>query len=223
MKLNFTFPFILALTGYFIAYLYLKPKEFNAPNMIGLSLYQAIHKSKEYNINLRLVAEEESSDLPPEVILDQNPHPGTLIKERQTIYLVITKARSNPTLERFSNRKIKDIEKWLKNNNLKAKYYQLQNQSLSKDICIGQYPIPGTNKYDKKNIIIYLSNQKNQFILPSFIGKPTNEVLDFLKLYGLKYQTNKQLTKQSKVLEQRPLAYSVYNDENIPEISLKIS
>jgi len=223
MKILNFIPFFLAISGYFLASIYFKAQEFKAPNLIGLNIYNAIQKSREYNINLSLLDEEENNDLPSETIIEQKPRSNTLIKERQTIYIVTTKKKSNPELIDFKNKDKEEINKWLNKNSLKANFHYLPSLNISDTKCIGQHP--GANKinYDKKNLIIYLAKNNKKYILPSFVNKNCLDVINFLKLNGIKYKTDKKIRNKSIVLEQKPLAKSIIEINDNLEISLQIS
>ena len=209
--------------GYFLANYYLAPKTFSTPNLIGLTPEQALIKSKEFNINLRLLAREENESFPPETVIDQKPRPATLIKERQTVYLVINKAKAQPEFPDFRLKQKTEISQWLKSQNLKANFYEINNLKQPNQICFGQNVTANKKNYDKKNLLFYLSKNENFVLLPSFIGKNMDHVISFLKLNNLNYKLTKNHNKASKVTEQRPLAYSIFEAKSIPVIELKIS
>jgi beta-lactam-binding protein with PASTA domain len=209
--------------GYFGANYYLAPNTFSTPNLIGLTPQQALIKSKEFNVNLRLLAHEENESFPQETVIDQKPRPNTKIKERQTIYLVINKTKSQPELPDFKLKEKAEISQWLKNYNLKANFYELNNLKQANNICFGQNVLPHKKVYDKKNLLFYISKNEKFVLLPSFIGRDTGSVLNFLKLNSLKFKLIGDTSKTSRITEQRPLAYSIFTTKNIPIIELKIS
>ncbi len=209
--------------GYFVANYYLAPNTCSTPNLIGLTPEQALIKSKEFNINLRLLAHEENESFPHETVIDQKPRPNTKIKERQTVYLVINKAAAQPELPDFKLKEKAEISQWLKNYNLKANFYELNNLKQANNICFGQNVLPHKKVYDKKNMLFYISKNEKFVLLPSFIGRDSGAVLNFLKLNNLKYKLISGSSKANKITEQRPLAYSIFETKNIPIIELKIS
>jgi beta-lactam-binding protein with PASTA domain len=214
---------LAVIFGYFLANYYLTPKKFATPNLIGLTPEQALLKSKEFNINLRLLAHEENESFPPETVIDQKPSPATAIKERQTVYLVINKAKSQPEFPDFRNKQKAEISQWLKEHNLKANFYEINNLKKANSICFGQNVLPKKTVYAKKNLLFYISKNEKYVLLPSFIGRDLGTVLSFLKLNNLKYKLISTQKKADKITEQRPLAYSIFEAKNIPVIELKIS
>jgi hypothetical protein len=209
--------------GYCVANYYLAPKTFSTPNLVGLTPEQALIKSKEFNINLRLLAHEENESFPQDTVIDQKPTPATRIKERQTIYLVINKAKSQPELPDFKLKEKAEISQWLKEHNLKANFYEINNLKQANSICFGQNVLAHKKVYDKKNLLFYISKNENFVLLPSFVGRDLGAVLNFLKLNNLKYKLISAHSKANKITEQRPLAYSIFETKNIPVIELKIS
>lgn len=223
MKIIYILPFVAAFSGYFLTNFFLKSKAFPAPNLIGLSLHQALKNSKEFNISIKLLDEEENNNFKPETIIYQNPCPEAFIKERQTIYIIICKQKQNLPFEKLTLRKLDSLEKWLKNNEIKANLYNVYNPNVSKNVCIGQNIQAGDTNYDKKNVIIYIAQNHEQIVIPSFINRNSLEVVEFLKLYNLKFKTNKKAANKSIVTEQKPLAYSIYNLKDLPEINLNFN
>jgi beta-lactam-binding protein with PASTA domain len=214
---------IAIVLGYFLANYYLAPKTFSTPNLIGLTPEQALIKSKEFNINLRLLTHEENESFPTETVIDQKPAPDSVIKERQTIYLVINKAKSQPELPDFKLKDKAEILQWLKNYNFKANFYELNNLKQINGICFGQNVLPHKKDYDKKKLLFYISKNEKFVLLPSFVGQNSGTVLNFLKLHNLKYKLIHSNSRANKITEQRPLAYSIFEFKNIPVIELKIS
>jgi beta-lactam-binding protein with PASTA domain len=214
---------VALLLGYISANYYLAPKTFATPDLIGLTLEHAFIKSQEYNINLRLLAHEENESFLPDTVMDQKPSPKTMIKERQTIYLIINKAKSNPEFPDFKQKMKPEITQWLKAHNLKANFYEINNFKQQNNICFGQNVLPNKKIYDKKNLLFYISKNEKFVLLPSFVGRDLQTVLSFLKLNNLKYKLISNHNKANKITEQRPLAYSIFAEKTIPIIELKIT
>lgn len=223
IKLTQIYLLLAVVFGYFLANYYLAPQTFSTPNLIGLTPEQALIKSKEFNINLRLLAHEENESFPQDTVIDQKPTPETKIKERQTVYLVINKAKEQPELPDFKLKQKDEISNWLKAHNIKANFYELNNLKQANNICFGQNVLANKKVYDKKNLIFYISKNVNFVLLPSFVGRDIATVLSFLKLNNLKYKLISANSKANKITEQRPLAYSIFETKNIPVIELKIS
>ena len=158
--------------------------------------------------------------LPPAPSIIHQNCPIEIIK---TIYIIICKQKQNLPFEKLALRKLDSLEKWLKNNDIKANLYNVYNPNVSKNVCIGQNIQAGDTNYDKKNVIIYIAQTVDQIAIPSFINRNSLEVVEFLKLYNLKFKTNKKAANKSIVTEQKPLAYSIYNLKDLPEINLNFN
>ncbi len=66
-------------------------KSYEVNNFIGKDLEQAKNEAKEHNFNLVLLDSTYIPGRKPNVVLEQNPLPGSMVKENRTIYLSITK------------------------------------------------------------------------------------------------------------------------------------
>lgn len=94
---------VLLLIAFFSLRYYTKHGEgLNVPEVKGLSITQAINKLEELGLRYEIDS-IYVMDKPPGVVTDQDPDPGTFVKDNRTIYLTI-----NATLA--PNVKFPDIE-----------------------------------------------------------------------------------------------------------------
>lgn len=66
-------------------------KSYEVNNFVGIELQEAIEKAKNRSFNLVVLDSTYIPNQQPNVVLEQNPLPGSKVKENRTIYLSITK------------------------------------------------------------------------------------------------------------------------------------
>lgn len=93
-KILWLMPFASFLIGYQIINIFKNQNEIIVPNFVGKTLNQAIKVASDNNLNLRISAEKEDSQLPEGTIISQIPN-RQKIKPNQSIYLVISKKIQN--------------------------------------------------------------------------------------------------------------------------------
>lgn len=82
--------FFLGLTG--TVYLSLKSPEVKVPDLVGKDMVNAEDILYHVGLNIRRRTTKYSPDVKPNVVLDQLPRPGEVVKEGQTIAVVVSRA-----------------------------------------------------------------------------------------------------------------------------------
>ena len=179
-----TIPFICFFLGYALSNLLVGNKTYKTPELIGLSLHQAIEKTSPYQITIQLVAEKECPGAPQGTIISQKPSPGRSIKSHQSILVVTTKLPPAAKAPSVLGKTQDQVEKIQKSEHIKLKTYSL-NYPAPKGVCIGQIPQPGQSIIDKKMTLYTTKEKQNKYIMPTLIDKNAAEVVEFLKSHSL--------------------------------------
>jgi PASTA domain len=82
--------FFLGLTG--TVYLSLKSPEVKVPDIVGKDMVNAEDILYHEGLNIRRRTTKYSPDTKPNVVLDQLPRPGEVVKEGQTVAVVVSRA-----------------------------------------------------------------------------------------------------------------------------------
>jgi hypothetical protein len=82
--------FFLGLTG--TVYLSLKSPEVKVPDLVGKDMVNAEEILSREGLNIRRRTTKYSPDVKPNVVLDQLPRSGEVVKEGQTIAVVVSRA-----------------------------------------------------------------------------------------------------------------------------------
>ena len=88
--------------GRFISVLVAVPKEYEMPNLVNLSIEDAISILTRYKLVLRNISDIES-DVAPNIVLNQEPQAGIKVKAQTQVDLVISKQRETPEMVAVPN------------------------------------------------------------------------------------------------------------------------
>lgn len=209
-------PFSCFLTGYLLMAFLFKPVEFKTPSLVGKSIQEAIKITNKHDLHIKIVAETDDPDLPDGTIISQTPTADTLIKARQSVYMVISQQPALLTTPSFLNKPHQEITSYAENKGITLKTYLLASNSTAADHCIAQYPAPA-NPLVTKSIITYIcSDVLKPVIMPNFKGKSFEEVQEFLQLHNIASsvthifpQEEHHTCQNCTIYDQRPLAGSI--------------
>ncbi|MFA5998886.1 MAG: PASTA domain-containing protein [Candidatus Babeliales bacterium] len=222
-------PFICFFLGYVLCNLLIGNKTYNTPQLIGLSLHQAVEQTSPYHITIQLIAEKDCPGATPGTIISQKPSPGRLIKSHQSIFVVITKLPQSALAPEFLGKSQETIELIKKETNVKLKTYGLQCNA-PKGSCIGQIPQSGQPIVDKKIIAYTAQDKTNKYIMPDLVSKDLLQVVEFLKNHNLNVQVfhkNQKLSSPYKqdliIVSQKPLAGSIMSLQENAIIQLEVN
>ncbi len=221
-------PFICFLVGYGLSNILIGNKSYPTPNIIGMSLHDAILQTSPFHINIQLAAQKECPGIAHGTIISQKPSAGRLIKPHQSIVVVTCKlpdAQLTPNLIEKNQIQMQEI---CSNQRLKLKTYP-QVYPLPTGTCIGQTPQAGQEISDKK-IVAYIAAEKlNNFLMPNLIHKSLAEVLQFLQKYKTNlsvFYKNQQITapypQNCKIIAQKPSSGSFVNLKNELIVQLEV-
>jgi beta-lactam-binding protein with PASTA domain len=91
ISLSFLAPFFLFFLGYLCTRFALSMPRISVPFLVGTSAIEAIKKTSQINLSLKVMREKEVSDMPEGVILDQVPAPGVLVRPFYNVFITISK------------------------------------------------------------------------------------------------------------------------------------
>ncbi len=212
-------PFLVFFSTYFALHLWFTSTAFPTPTITGMHLVQATKLLSEHHLHPEIIQIKEDKDIPAGTIIHQSPPAGRMIKEQQTVYIVMTekpKQHKAPSCVGLSREQIKQIAHAF---GLKPKFYTLPYPYLA-DHCFAQWPTGG-QEIKSKSIICYMAQEEDRLsILPSFKGTCLDEVKAFVEPYGMTIQTNMPIEprKTYYIKDQQPKAGSIINlneDQNM--------
>lgn len=219
-------PFIAFISGYFICTKFLVKKNFAAPCVLGLKVYDAIKVLDSYKLNVKILKEAESLDLPDGCVINQNPIFESSVKSGQSVYLIINKHPEKPTMPKLIGLNLKEISIKARELDLSIKMHYIIS-SLPKDNCIAQFPEFG-QKLKDNNVIIYLSSGlSNLRLVPNFVGLNINKTIDFLDENCIKLEIEHNFfvdalhqCEHCNIIYQEPLAGTIFDLQKSLKIKL---
>jgi len=189
MKIHFQYllpiiPFMGFIVGYGLSTLLIGTTTHQTPNIVGLTLHEAIKTTSQNHVTIQLIAEKECSGILPGTILTQKPAAGRLMKPHQAILVTASKQQSltpAPTLLTKNSQEIQAVGKQF---GIKIKEYPILSV-LPQGSCIGQTPQPETPLIDKKMIVYTSKTPSNLYVMPNFRGKKLHEALHSIQRHQL--------------------------------------
>jgi len=217
-------PFLCFCGGYYATRSFFYIAQFPAPSVVGSSLYQAVTVLSNHHLSVKLLAHKQDSDLPAATVLSQRPSAGHRVKPRQTIFLTVSQPPPLPIAPAFQGKSLEQIEREIKQLNLKLKPYYLES-SYPRGTCIAQNPAPG-HSITEHSITVYIAQPiLKPVIWPDFKGKLLSDALQLLEPQEIpvKISSSSGCTEpESTVIDQRPLAGSLIFLDSSQPISVQL-
>jgi len=222
-------PFFFFLIGYILSNLLVGTSTYIAPNLIGLTIYDAVKHTSHQHLNIQLISEKECFGINPGTILAQKPSPGRLIKRHQSILVTTAKLPQTTLASSYTGKTIDSIKKSCKQDNIKIKDYSLV-YPFPQGTCIAQIPQPEQPIINKKLILYTAKNQSNMYLMPNYINKNITDAIHSLKQYPMPITIihNNQIISTPeqksfmKIVAQKPLAGSLITLNNNLSIQLEV-
>jgi beta-lactam-binding protein with PASTA domain len=126
----------------FISVLVAVPKEYEMPNLVNLSVEDALNILTRYKLVLRNISEIES-DATPNIVLNQEPQAGVKIKTQTPVDLVISKQRQIPetvAVPNLINRPFDEAREILNQSGLRLGQVQEEESDIERNRVIKQTP-----------------------------------------------------------------------------------
>ena len=221
-------PFASFALGYiFLSYTF-QSKTIKTPHFIGSSLHEAMTHASASNLRLQIITEKEHSHIEPGTILEQKPQSGSAIKEKQSVYIITSRAPQQKNCPVILNRTVDDIKTICEKKRIKQKSYYIPS-ATTEGLSIAQ--IPEANKPLKEHkIISYIAEKQSPFfILPDFRGLELNKVIEFLRDQDIDFSVYHKTTKMNGpyprdaiISNQKPLIGSFVKLDKSTHIQLQI-
>ena len=221
-------PFLCFLFGYQLIRFFFTVDTLVMPRLVGRHLQEAVRMLSDQNLNIRIVEEKETTEVPEGTILSQIPLEGQKIKPYQSIFLVLSQRSSTTLAPIIQGLSETEAVQLAHERQLDIKRYRIFS-SAPIDMCIAQVPgrsLPLTSR----KIIAYISAGEQPYrLMPNFKHIPIAEVVSFLRTYNIEphifhgYEVGEDHSCDNcVVLEQRPFAGSFINISTPFKVQLRI-
>lgn len=219
-------PFCSFFIGYRLLTIWFDESSFNMPVLTGKSAAQALDILSMYRLIPSIVAYKETLGIQAGTILEQTPIEGTLIKKNQSVYLVVSREPKQAMIPYLVGKTAHEIELIVETTPFKLDVYAIPNSYHPIGNCFA-YQLINTNTTSEKKVIAYISaGNKDPKIWPNFKGEPYEKVIDFLTSYQIAPRIiaidNTVINENSIVLDQRPAAGSIIENQELPGIYVQL-
>lgn len=223
-----TIPFIFFFLGYGLCSIIIGNKTYITPNLVGLSLYEAVKQTSAHHVNIRISSEKESFDIPAGTIINQKPCAGRAIKAHQSIFITTTKAPAAIIAPALQQQTSIQVEKTCHDLGLKVKTYPIESSAPSNS-CIAQFPQSGQHITDKKITIYTAQERPSIYLMPDLTNQSLqlmfntlNNQLGKVSVYKGKQKLKPPYQEHLKIISQKPLAGSLVSLDSAIHLQLEV-
>ncbi len=187
-------------------------KEYQVPDLTGLTLEEAEEVLKEANLRLNENVEyEENDEVEEGLIFRQQPGVDQYVKKNRKIKVTVSSLGEDgeklvPDVE---NLKYEEAKKRIEDAGFKCVIVEEFSETIEFDYVIRQSPKEGTRLEKGDEVTIYVSGQEEQAIVPQIIGDTEDAARKKLQDAGLSVgsvNAREDESPQGTVIEQNPAA-----------------
>ncbi|NTW72320.1 MAG: Stk1 family PASTA domain-containing Ser/Thr kinase [Eubacteriaceae bacterium] len=209
----------------FIAGNLLAADEVTVPDVKGLSLDEAVKLIEDSNLKFEIEKTESSTEVPDNHVISQSPSATTVIKEGQTVKLIMSGGPKDVTMPnvvgKFEDEGVRDLE----NLNFVVKEINRQfNDEYEAGIIYEQNPLPNTTLKEGAEIVLYVSKGKDTAVMKNLVGMTVEEAKSAILADGLQIGEIKEVasSKYEKgiVVSQSPEANLEVNKNSVVTLTV---
>lgn len=202
------------LLGFWISFVKaLKMGITKVPDVRGKTIEEAEKILK--NNNLEFILDVNLSGYSEKIkqgyILKQEPIEGFTIKSGNSVRLGLSLGASKVAIPDFTHKHYYEVELYLKSHNLKLGNISYIDSIFEESIVLSQFPFPNSVAPAETPIDLLISRPNNvqAFLMPNFISKNYNFVLNELTIRGFKVEKPREIKiphyETEIILSQSPL------------------
>jgi len=216
----FSTPFITCLVTFFLLARLGQQESFPAPSIIGCTIADGIITLSQHNLQPHILEQREDAACIPGTIIEQNPRPGQQIKEKQSIFLVVSKAIIPPKAPNITGLSIENAKKISLAEHIIIKTMTIEHIQ-PEGIAIAQFPYAGES-IPVEGLIVYVSRGQHNahLVTPDLTHEQARSILEEK---NIPYHLVSTKTKGAGLVKkQRPLAGTIIPQAAPPTIQLEI-
>jgi len=168
------------------------PPETVVPKVAGKDLVEGLIILQKKNLRA-IIDPRYFSDNPKNIIVEQEPKAGSVVKERKDIKLIVSKGSIVSIVEDYTDRTLSFVQNRLQEIfSFQGKTIRIGNiayvtSDKHKGIIVGQYPPPDTpiTNVDKIDLIISKGQEIQALMIKDYTGENISDVMESLALQGV--------------------------------------
>jgi len=166
--------------------------EVSVPNVTGKELVDGLIDLQKKKLDV-VVDPRYFSNYPKNIIVEQEPKPGSIVREGREISLIVSKGPIISIIEDYTGKTLAYVRNRLQEIfSFQGKTIEIGNityvsSDVPKGTVVGQYPPPNTpiGSVDKIDLIISHGKEVKAFYLKNYIGENINDVMQKMALRGV--------------------------------------
>ncbi len=166
---SWVFPFLFFGIGYYVPTFVVQRNVIDVPSIVGKSLREAAAVLSSKGLNLRLVRQEERSDLPDGYVLEQVPSPSRTIRPNQHVFVTVARRPASLHVTDFVGLPESEVRAWATKHDI-----DVQVHSLSSSMPLGQCAahVPAAKQtIGEQPLVVYISSGSGkQVVVPDLVG-----------------------------------------------------
>ena len=197
------------------------------PDLVGKDVVLILEMLSDLGLNTKIKGSEYSNSIPKNHVIFQEPEPGSEIKKRRDVRIIISKGTKRilvPNLKGLSTQQARLIieENGLCINELSSTY----SESIKKNEIISQFPSPGTmiTREEFVNILVSAGIRPNAYKMPDIKGQSLEEAIALIESFNLLLGEIKFLFIEEKpkniIIDQVPLSGHIVIEGTYVNITL---
>jgi serine/threonine-protein kinase len=157
------------------------------PNVVNKSVVEALDILSERGLELRKTGARNSSVIPENYILSQDPLPGTVVKEGRPISVVISLGSKVSTVPNLAGKSLREARVELNGAGLKVGRFAKMHHLSEADTVLAQSPTPNqqVDRETPVDILLSLGPRPRDFKTPNLVGLPLDKASKILDVMGV--------------------------------------
>ncbi len=183
----------LVIVGFGVFWITRKgPPEVVVPNISGKNLMEALLVLQKKGLGVT-IDPRYFTDFPEYTIVDQEPKPGSIVRQGRKVKLIVSKGPIISIVEDYTGKTVNYVRSRLQEIfSFQGKSIQIGKityvtSDLPEGTIVAQYPPPNTpiGSVDKIDLVVSKGKELQAFYLENYTGRFVDEVMEILALRGV--------------------------------------
>ena len=167
----------------------LTSQEVTVPTLLEKRIPEAGALAARQGLLLRVEGRRNDAKVPADRIMSQEPEPGSTLKTQRTIRVWVSLGPRRLTVPPVEGESLRTGRLSLEQAQVPVGRVVEVSDGAAEGTILQQHPPPGETDSlagDGASLLVSLGPQNRDYVMPDLIGKKAGEVLDALRLAGLK-------------------------------------
>ena len=178
----------------------------DVPRVVGKTYDEAVDILNDSGLDAR--RDEVFSEKPPGEVVEQDPAPGTTVREGSVVELSVSKGEELVTVPDVLQQDRASAEAELRESGLRASISSAPSDTVREGLVADQDPDPGVEVQKGSEVAIVISEGPRSVAVPNVVGQDRDSAAAALRKEGFRVATRDQETTDpasaDRVLEQSP-------------------